>query len=156
MLHIQACCKRIFHIDVAKVDRDVAHVAMAIQSMFQVYVVNVSSVSNVLCESRFGCCIYKHVASVFFKWFQMFCKCFIWTLRIFVMIFKCLSSIFVSVSDAYFKCFICLLCMLQLLHLDVLKVDQVAHGMCVGSAWRGPAVGALTHKPDALGCSLAH
>jgi hypothetical protein len=124
--------------------------------MFQAYVVNVSSVSDVCCKSRCGCCIYKHVASVFFKWFQMFCEYFIWMLRMFAMIFKCLSGVFASVSDTCFKCFICLLCMLQLLHLDVSKVDRVAHEMCVGSTWRGPAIGALAHKPDALGCSLAH
>ena len=49
MLHV-------FHKDV-KVDRDIAHVAMDYTRMFQVYVLNVSSVS-VIC-----------------------CKCFIWMLQ---------------------------------------------------------------------------
>jgi hypothetical protein len=35
-------------------------------------------------------------------------KCFIWMLRMFAMVLKCFSSAFVSVSNACFKCFICL------------------------------------------------
>ena len=42
-----------FHKDVAKVDRDVAHVAMGYTRMFQVYVRNVSSVSDVCCKRTF-------------------------------------------------------------------------------------------------------
>ena len=41
-----------FHKDVAKVDQDVAHVAMGYTRMFQVYVPNVSSVS-VVCYKCF-------------------------------------------------------------------------------------------------------
>jgi hypothetical protein len=39
----------VFYIDVAKVDHDDAHVAMA-TLMFQAYVPNVSSVSDVCCK----------------------------------------------------------------------------------------------------------
>ena len=56
---------QVFYIDVAKVDRDVAHVAMAIHvcfkcrfqifHLFQMYVVSVSSGR---CKGRSGCCIY--------------------------------------------------------------------------------------------------
>jgi hypothetical protein len=42
----------VFHKDVVKVDRDVAHVAMGYIRMFQVYVLNVSSVSDV-CSTCF-------------------------------------------------------------------------------------------------------
>jgi hypothetical protein len=38
---------QVFHKDVAKVDRDVAHDAMGYTRTFQVYVLNVSSVSDV-------------------------------------------------------------------------------------------------------------
>jgi hypothetical protein len=48
---------QVFHKDVAKVDQDVAHVAMGYTRMFQVYVANVSSVSDI------------------------YCKCFIWMLQ---------------------------------------------------------------------------
>jgi hypothetical protein len=41
---------QVFYKDVAKVDRDVAHVAMRYTRMFQVYVLNVSSVSDVCCK----------------------------------------------------------------------------------------------------------
>jgi hypothetical protein len=48
--------------------------------------------------------------------------------------FKYFSGIFVSISDACFKCFISVFFMLQLLHLDVLKVDQiVTHEILVES-----------------------
>ena len=43
----------------------------------------------------------------------------------FAMVFKCFSIVFVNVSSVFF-------CMLQLLHLDVLKVDRVLH---IGCAW---------------------
>ena len=64
-----------FDMDVAKVDRDVAYVVMAIhvcskyficiRRMLQVF-------SSGCCKSRSRCCIYMHVLSVFFKWFQLF------------------------------------------------------------------------------------
>jgi hypothetical protein len=37
---------QVFYKDVAKVDRDVAHVAMGYTRMFQVYIPNVSAVSD--------------------------------------------------------------------------------------------------------------
>jgi hypothetical protein len=40
----------VLHKDVAKVDRDVAHVAMGYIRMFQVYVANVLSVLDVCCK----------------------------------------------------------------------------------------------------------
>jgi hypothetical protein len=56
---------------------------------------NVSS--DVCCK-----CVYLHVAYV-----SHICyKCFIWILGMFVMVFKCFSGVFASVSEAYFKCFI--------------------------------------------------
>jgi hypothetical protein len=47
--------------------------------------------------------------------------------------FQMFSGVFASVSDACFKCFICLFFMLQLLHMDVSKVDRVVH---MGCAWK--------------------
>jgi hypothetical protein len=41
---------QVFHKDVAKVDRDVACVAIDYTRMFQVYVPNVSTVSDVCCK----------------------------------------------------------------------------------------------------------
>ena len=40
------CMLQVFHLDVSKVDQDVAHVAM----VFQLYVLNVSSVLDVCCK----------------------------------------------------------------------------------------------------------
>jgi hypothetical protein len=72
-----------------------------------------------------------HDASICFKCFQVYhtyiYKCFICICKyMFAMIFKYFLDIFASVSDAYFKCFICLLLKvaLQLLHRDVSKVDR--------------------------------
>jgi hypothetical protein len=47
--------------------------------------------------------------------------------------FQIFLGIFASVPDACVKHFIYLFCMLQLLHLDILKVDRVLHMGCVGS-----------------------
>jgi hypothetical protein len=66
--------------------------------------------------------------------------------------FKCFSGIFASVSSVFF-------CMLQLLYLDILKVDQVLHMGC--GRWRGRCPGrreittdVLPHEPDVLGACL--
>jgi hypothetical protein len=83
------------------------------------------------------------VASIHVKYFQVFhiyvCKRFIWVLHIFAMVFKCFQTFWQvfhmlvsSVSSVFF-------CMLQLLHLDVSKVDQVLH---MGCAWK--ATGGVT------------
>ena len=50
----------------------------------------------------------------------------------FVMVFTCVLGVVASVSDTYFKCFICLFCILQMLYRNVLKVDRVLH---MGYAW---------------------
>jgi hypothetical protein len=59
---------QVFHVDVAKVDRDVTHVAMAIHIcvkfmflMFHLFQLYVASVSSVCCKSRYECCIYMQV-----------------------------------------------------------------------------------------------
>jgi len=78
--------------------------------------------------------------------------------------FQMFSDVFASVSDACFKSFIYLLLYVATVAFGCFKSRSgVAHGMCVGSSWlcercpgqRGPAVGTLACKPDALGCSLA-
>ena len=50
----------------------------------------------------------------------------------FAMLFKCFSRVFADVSDTYFKCFIYLLLYVEVLHLDVSKVDRVLHMGCRG------------------------
>jgi hypothetical protein len=106
---------QVFHLDIAKVDRDVAHVAMAIHVcfkcifqmfnlFFQTFVASVSS----------GCCIC----------FICMLQVFYWMLDMFVRVFK----YFASVSDACCKCFSYFIYMLQVFHLDVSKIYQnVAH-----------------------------
>ena len=73
------------HLDVAKVDQDVAHVAMAIhvcfKCMFYVFQTYVLSVSSGCCKSRSGCYMYMHVASVCFKCL----RCFIRMLQVFYL-----------------------------------------------------------------------
>jgi hypothetical protein len=78
-------------IDVAKVDRDVAHVAMTIyvyfKCMFQMFHLFQTYVASVLfgcCKSRSGCCvyIYANVSGVFIRMLQVFhldvCICLKW------------------------------------------------------------------------------
>jgi hypothetical protein len=75
----------VFRMNVAKVDRDVAYVAIAI---------------HVCCK-----CVYLDVAYVS----HICCKCFIWMLHMFSNGFSSVFQMFsASVSDLCFKCFICL------------------------------------------------
>jgi hypothetical protein len=97
------------------------------------------------------------VVSICFKCFQVFytyvCKCFIWMLHMFVMVFKCFSGVFTGVLDICFKCFICLGLYVATIVSGCFKSrSSVAHGMRVRSSRRrGPAAGTLPHGPDALG-----
>ena len=111
MLHV-------FHLDVAKVDRDVAHVAMAIhvrcKCMFQIFSLFQTYVASVLfgyCKSRSGCCIYMQMFGVFicmlqvfhlyvcngykhvFKFFLVFCKCFRRMLQVFHLFLMYVASV---------------------------------------------------------------
>jgi hypothetical protein len=109
-----ACCKHMFQVF----------------QMFQRYV---TSISCGCCKSRSGCCIcctgcsrmlqasVPNVSSVFSR--RMLQVCLFWMLHMFhiyvasvlsryclcfTMVFKCFSCVLASVSDAYFKYFICL------------------------------------------------
>jgi hypothetical protein len=76
---------QVFHVDVVKVDRDVAYVAMAIQvycvyckRLFQIFQLFQTDVARVLS----GCCICSHLScKCFIRLLHMFlricCKCFI-------------------------------------------------------------------------------
>jgi hypothetical protein len=106
--------------------------------MFQVYVPNVSSVLDVCykcfhldvtkvdLDCAYTCMLHAYVSSVSY----VCCKCFIWMSHMFAMIFKSgVLQVFhthvLSISSVFS-------CMLQLLHLNVSKVDQVLH---MGCAW---------------------
>jgi hypothetical protein len=81
----------------------------------------------------------------------------------FTMIFKCFLSVFASVTDTCFKCFICLILYVASIVSECFKVDWgVAHGMRLGSergrerspcvvGQHGPAAGALARKSDSIG-----
>jgi hypothetical protein len=100
--------------------------------MFHLFQMYVASVLSRCCRSRSRCCMYMHVASICFKCSRYFhthvCKCFIWMLHMFAIIFKCFLGVFhkcfrrlfLSVSFAF-------TCMLQVLHLHVSKVDWMFH-----------------------------
>ena len=60
-------------------------------------------------------------------------------LCMFAMFFKFFSG----VSDVCFKCFICHFFMLQVLHLDIAKIDRMLHVRC---AWKA---GGGTSSPHA-------
>ena len=124
------------------------------------------NVASVLSE----CCIYMHVASICFKCFiRMFasvssgcCICLQWFSNVFQVFSQVFQTFVSSVSSMFF-------CTLQLLHLEVSKVDRVLY---MGSAWeadgsaddvraawqrsgrRGPTVGALAREHDTLAVRL--
>jgi hypothetical protein len=70
----------VFHIDVVKVDRSVAHIIMVIlvcfkcrYQIFHLFQIYVASVLSRCYKSRFGCCIYIQVFQMFL---YVYCKCF--------------------------------------------------------------------------------
>jgi hypothetical protein len=69
---------QMFHRYVAKVDRDIAYVAMVCTRMLQASVSNVSSVFQTYVASM----CYPDVAYVL----HICCKCFIWMLRTIILI----------------------------------------------------------------------
>jgi hypothetical protein len=145
--------------------------------MFQVYVPNVSSGPDECCKCLSGCCksisrccIYMHIVSMHFKCFKTFhtyaCKCFIWMLHMFAMIFNCSSGVFRKCFRHLFQVFH----LSSFVYCNVVSGcfknrSGVAHIMRVGSdqrqgrrpGWRGrcpercgPTAGA---ELDALGAS---
>jgi hypothetical protein len=65
------------------------------------------------------------------------CKCFIWMLHMFAMVFKKILSVFASVSYTYFEYFICFLLYVTTVSSGRFKSRSgVAPGMHVGSGRR--------------------
>jgi len=98
---------QLFRMDVAKVDRDVAYVVMVV---------------HICCKllfSMFHLFFFKHMLQVY-----LFGCCICFT-RVTIVVSGCCISVFASVSDICFKCFICLLLYVAsvTLHLNVSKVD---------------------------------
>jgi hypothetical protein len=88
----------LFQMNVAKVDQNVAYVAMVAhvcyKGLFPMFH---------LCFWTYCCkCVYLNVAYVL----HICCRCFICILHVFAMVFKLLSCIFASVSETCFKCYI--------------------------------------------------
>ena len=108
-----------FHMDVAKVDRDIVYVAMVVHIcckrlfpmfylFFQTYVARVfiwmlHMFYTYVASDLYECCVYLQRFQVFF---QVFLKVF--------------HTHVLSVSFVF-------ICMLQVLHLDVAKVDWMLH-----------------------------
>jgi hypothetical protein len=110
---------QVVHLDVAKVDRNIARVVVVIHICVQVYVPNVSSRFPDVCLQVF----HLDVTYVFTH-------------------MKCFRVFFASVSYACFECFSYFVCILQVFHLDVSKVDRMLqpvfqmHISCVSSVFR--------------------
>jgi hypothetical protein len=64
---------QVLYIDVAKADQDVAYVVMDIhvclKCMFHLFQMNIASVLSGRYKSISRCCIYMHVANIYFKCF---------------------------------------------------------------------------------------
>jgi hypothetical protein len=87
--------------------------------LVQVSVLNVLSFFfNVCCK-----CVYRNVVYVFTHILQVFYLDVVYVCNN----FKNFSCVFASVSDECFKCFIVFRRMLQLLHMDVSKLDWELH-----------------------------
>jgi hypothetical protein len=99
---------QVFYLYVAKVDLDVAYTYC--KHMFKVF----SGISYICLQVFYLNVVYTC------NGFQMFLRRFR----------KCFTSLFQSVSSVFF-------CMLQLLHLDVSKVERVLHMGCMWEAASG-------------------
>ena len=107
---------QMFHTDVAKVDRDVAHVAMVVHVcckllflMFHLFF------SNICCT-----CVYLDVAYVFTHMMQVFYLDIAYVYNS----FKCLSGVFASVSDV---CLICFQTYVAIVASGCFKSNRVLH-----------------------------
>jgi hypothetical protein len=113
------------HTDVAKVDQDVAYVAMVYTRMLQTFVPNVLSVFRMYVTRVFIWMLhmfYTYVASVL-------SGCYVYV----AMVFKCFH-IFFQVFQTFFKCFIYLLLYVASIASKYFQSrSDVAHGMRVGS-----------------------
>jgi len=94
----------VFHMNVTKVDCDVSYVAMVVY---------------VCCKLQFS------MSHLFFS--NTCRKCSYLNVAMFTMVFNCFSYVFASVSDACFKCFICLQTYVSNVVGCFLKVDQILH-----------------------------
>ena len=144
--------------------------------MLQVFCLDVAKVDL---DVAYTCMLQAYVSKCFHVFYTYVCKCFIWMLHMFAIVFKYFSGVLASVSNAYFKCFICLLLYVATAASGCFKSRSgVTHemrvesgrrrrlrprrrGRCQGQHWQcprqcGPTVGALPREPDALGtCSLS-
>jgi hypothetical protein len=124
---------QVLHADVAKVDQDVAYVAM---------------IAHVCCK-----CLFPMFHLFFFRRMLQMCLsgcciCFTYILQVFYLdvayVCNCLSCVFACVSGAYYECFSCFVCILQLFHLSVSKVDQgVVHVAMSYPQWPAATAGTL-------------
>jgi hypothetical protein len=112
----------VFHMNVVKIDWDVAYVAMVVHvcckrlsPMFDLFFRTYVVIVFIWMLHMFR----THVASVFSGW----------------MVFKCFSGVFLQVFQTYISSVSSIFRrMLQVLHLDISKVDRgVGHEMCLGS-----------------------
>jgi hypothetical protein len=96
---------QVFHMDVAKVDRDVAYVAMLVHvyGMLQTFVSNISSVFSYACCK----CVYLDVAYILQICCNVLsgcCVCFAIVFKCFYKCFRRMFQVFRLLSDVCFKC----------------------------------------------------
>jgi hypothetical protein len=135
-----------FHLDVAKVDIDVAFVAMATHvcckcmfqmlHLFQTYVTNISpgccKSRSRCCKNRFRCCIFlqllhTYVASVCSKYFIYF-------RRILQVFHLGVAKIDLDVAFVAMATHVCCICTFQIFHLFQMYVTSVSSRCCKSSS----------------------
>jgi hypothetical protein len=108
----KVCCKCFVSV---KVDRDVSHVAMAMhvcfKSMFQMFRICCKcfnlDVAKVDLDVAYICMLQTYVSSVLYT----YCKCFIWMLHMFVMVFTCFCKCFGHMFQVFhLSSFVCCNC----------------------------------------------
>jgi hypothetical protein len=130
---------KVFHVDVSKIDQNVAYITMAIH-MLQASVPNISAVQTDVARVLSGYCIcftlmlhmfHPDVAYVFAHMLQVF------HLNV-AYVLQWLHTCFPHVLDICCKCFNYFGRMLQMFPLNVVKVDMVEHMLQCPDTTAGP------------------
>jgi hypothetical protein len=101
----------VLYIDVAKVDWDVAHVLMAIHMCFKCMLQMLHLFQTYVASVSYTCMLQAYVSSVLGVSY-ICCKCFIWMLQMFAMVFKCFhvfSQVFQMFVSSVSSIFFCIL-----------------------------------------------
>ena len=116
------------YIDIPKVDRDVAHIVMAMHVCSKCFICSRRMLQVFYLDVAYTCMLQAYVSSVFRCFMRMFASVLsgCW----FAIVFKCFQAFSQLFQTLVLSVLFVFFCMLQLLHLDVSKVHRMLHMRC--------------------------